>query len=151
QVFGIISGLKQPGRREILYVTRVDLIESTVAPGELRAAVMRPIGPRSAIFLSINGKSHKQNQEESHREFIHRFFPISNSTLIRAEKLHMIAPHARRATSTGYLAYIRIGSVDLATNARDVVRFDAVNAAGSVGPDDRRNSGAAYYRLTFRI
>ena len=51
QVLGVVAGLKHPGGREDFDVGGVDLIERAVAPGELRAAVVRPVGARGSGIL----------------------------------------------------------------------------------------------------
>ena len=61
QVFGVVAGLEDPGRDEILDIGGVDLIESAVAPGEMGAAIVRPVGVRRAAVLGVEWRRHKQD------------------------------------------------------------------------------------------
>ena len=67
EILRVVACLKDPGREEIPDVGGIDLIESTVAPRELRAAVVQPVGARRAVVLRVKRQCHKQDQKESHK------------------------------------------------------------------------------------
>src|SRR5262249_39590687 len=66
QVLGVIAGLENPSGREGLDVGRVDLVERAVAPGELRATVMRPVRTGSAYVLGVGERGRKKQEHNSH-------------------------------------------------------------------------------------
>src|SRR5262249_47815760 len=53
QILGVVAGLKDPRRGEVLHIASVDLIQSAVPPRELRPAIMRPVGARRSIVLGV--------------------------------------------------------------------------------------------------
>ena len=55
QPLAVVARLKNPGRLQAADVAGVDLIERAIAPGEIRAAVARPVGAGGALGTSILG------------------------------------------------------------------------------------------------
>ena len=66
QVLRVVAGLKDPRRRDALDVGRVDLIERAIAPGELRAAVVRPIRAGRSRVLRIQTRAGQEEKQRSH-------------------------------------------------------------------------------------
>ena len=60
EVIGVVASLEDPGRQELLHVRGIDLIERAVAPGELSAAVMGPVGISSTSFLRPSRRCRRQ-------------------------------------------------------------------------------------------
>src|ERR1700730_17597229 len=65
EVVGIVAGLEDPGRDELLDVRGIDLIERAIAPGELSAAVRGPVGASGSGFLRPSRCGRRQENSES--------------------------------------------------------------------------------------
>jgi hypothetical protein len=60
EVIGVVASLEDPGREELLHVRGIDLIKRAVAPGELSAAVMGPVGVSSTSLLRPSRRCRRQ-------------------------------------------------------------------------------------------
>ena len=65
----IIPGLKDPGGRQAFDIRGVDLLQRAVTPGELCAAIMRPVIARRRGILCQRRGNRKQDQGETHGDY----------------------------------------------------------------------------------
>jgi hypothetical protein len=79
----VIARLKCPDRNQFLYVVRVDLVKSAVAPRELGSAVVRPFVVCRAILPVEGGERHEECECRADMVFRSPFGPRSGSIIPR--------------------------------------------------------------------